>query len=79
MEFLRYSILQFVSDQGVYIEDRISLADQFKTISTPSDLFAVMITLMILSLAFFMMVVSFSQKVKDLTWEQGVLRSIGLT
>lgn len=34
---------------------------------------------MILSLAFFMMVVSFSQKVRDLTWEQGVLRSIGLT
>mmetsp|Transcript_6434 Transcript_6434/g.8618 ORF Transcript_6434/g.8618 Transcript_6434/m.8618 type:complete len:92 (+) Transcript_6434:3322-3597(+) len=51
----------------------------FKMMSAPADLFAVFISLMILTLAFFMMTVSFSQKVRELTWEQGVLRSIGLT
>lgn len=41
--------------------------------------FGYFVTVMILTLTFFMMTVSFSQKVRELAWESGVLRSIGLT
>ena len=41
--------------------------------------YAYLVSFMILILSFFMMTVSFSQKMRDLEQEQGVLLSIGLT
>lgn len=51
----------------------------FEMMSAPTNAFAGFITIMVLTLVFFMMTVSFSQKIRELAWEQGVLRSIGLT
>ena len=76
---IRYGLLQHVNDMTVYVNDKFTIDDTIKTMSAPADAFAVFISLMILTLAFFMMTVSFSQKIRDLSWEQGVLRSIGLT
>ena len=45
----------------------------------PVTAYAYFLAIMVLTLAFFMMAVSWTQKMKELTWEQGVLRSIGLT
>ena len=41
--------------------------------------FAYLVALMVLNLAFFMMTVSFSQKMREMAWESGVLRAIGLS
>ena len=41
--------------------------------------FAYFISIMVLTLSFFMMTVSFGQKMRELAWESGVLRAMGLT
>ena len=38
-----------------------------------------LLSLMIMVLTFFMLVMAFTQKARDLTWEHSVLRSIGIT
>jgi len=79
LETIKYGLMQFVNDKGVYVDDRFSVEEFFKMMSAPTTAYAYFMSIMILTLAFFMMIVSFSQKMKELTWEQGVLRSIGLT
>ena len=41
--------------------------------------YVAMLSLMIMTLTFFMLVMAFTQKARDLTWEHSVLRSIGIT
>ena len=45
----------------------------------PFDAYSYFVAIMVLLLSFFMLIVSFTQKMHDLEWEQGVLRAIGLT
>ena len=47
--------------------------------SAPAIAFAYFISIMVLTLSFFMMTVSFGQKMRELAWESGVLRAMGLT
>ena len=76
---IRYGLMQFVNVQSVYVEDRFAIEDSFKAMVAPAAALGVFISLMILTLSFFMMTVSFSQKIRELAWEQGVLRAIGLS
>jgi len=78
-KIVRYGLLQHVNDMQVFIQDKYTVADMFAVMAAPAESFSVILALMILTLVFFMMTVSFSQKVRELSWEQGVLRSIGLT
>ena len=71
--------MQFVSDMTITIEDRFELEEFFDGLLTPFNAYTYFVCMMVLLLSFFMMIVSFSQKMHDLEWEQGVLRAIGLT
>ena len=55
------------------------MADFFDTIEPPFKGYLLFICVLMLLLSFFMMTVSFSQKMRDLEWEPGVLRAIGLS
>ena len=76
---VRYGLMQFVNDKSIYVMDKFAIDQMFNLISAPSEIFAYFLSFMILTLAFFMMTVSYTQKIRDLAWEQGVLRAIGLT
>lgn len=69
MKKIRYGLLEYVNDMSVYVEDKFGVEDTFAMMKAPADAFAVFISIMILTLAFFMMTVSFSQKVRELGWE----------
>lgn len=76
---VRYGLLQRINDKHVFIQDRFSIDALFEMMSAPTYAFAYFMSLMILTLAFFMMTVSFSQKMRESAWESGCLRAIGLT
>ena len=42
-------------------------------------MYILVLSIMIMILTFFMLVVAFTQKTRDLTWEHGALRSMGMT
>ena len=71
--------MQFVDDSRVMMEDRYSIDDFFKKMILPYDAYVFFVSIMVLLLSFFMLIVSYTQKMHDLEWEQGVLRAIGLT
>ena len=71
--------MQFVDDQQVIMEDRHGIDEFFQKLLTPFDAYVFFISMMVLLLSFFMLIVSYTQKMHDLEWEQGVLRAIGLT
>ena len=79
MAEVRYGLMQFVNDKNLFIEDKFGVEDTFKMMGAPTKAFGYFVSLMILCLSFFMMTVSVGQKMRDLTWESGVLRSIGLS
>ena len=76
---IKFGMMQFVQDSTVIVSDKFSLNVFFDGITMPFLAYTYFVALMILLLSFFMMIVSFSQKMRDLEWEQGVLRAIGLT
>ena len=76
---IRHGLTQFVNDRQIFIQDSFTVGDLFESMSAATTNFGYFVTVMILTLTFFMMTVSFSQKVRELGWESGVLRSIGLT
>ena len=51
----------------------------FDETRTKMLLYVFLLSLMIMVLTFFMLVMAFTQKARDLTWEHSVLRSIGIT
>ena len=57
----------------------MEIEEFFKELLLPFDAYAYFVSTMVLLLSFFMLIVSFTQKMHDLEWEQGVLRAIGLT
>lgn len=61
------------------VEDDWIIHDLFKSFTNPLLFYGLLITFMVSLLSFFMMVVAFGQKMRDLRWEQGVLRAMGLT
>ena len=76
---IKFGLMQFVSDQTITVSDRFELEEFFVGLLTPFNAYTYFVCMMVLLLSFFMMIVSFSQKMHDLEWEQGVLRAIGLT
>ena len=61
--------MQFVSDPIIMIVDRFNLEDFFIGLLTPFNAYTYFVSMMVLLLSFFMMIVSFSQKMHDLEWE----------
>lgn len=62
-----------------FVETRPGVEATMDSMMAPIRAFAYILCTMIMTLSFFMMTVSFSQKVRDLAYEQGVLRAVGLT
>jgi len=60
LDKVRYSIMQHINDISIYVDDRFNLAKVFAEMAAPANIFTITISLMILSLSFFMMTVSFS-------------------
>ena len=78
-EHIKYGLLEYIVDFQVFVSEKHTLADFFDTIEPPFAGYLLFICVLMLLLSFFMMTVSFSQKMRDLEWEQGVLRAIGLS
>jgi len=57
---IKYSLMQFVNDKNIFIDDRFSVEEFFQMMTAPTTAFAYFMAIMILTLAFFMMTVSFS-------------------
>ena len=76
---IKYGLLQFVKTMNIMSMSNHSLEKFYAGMRGPQEGYSAFVNLMILILSFFMMIVSFSQKVNDLEFEQGVLLSIGLT
>lgn len=51
----------------------------FDELQNKMQFYVIVLSLMIMTLTFFMLVMAFTQKARDLTWEHSVLRSIGIT
>ena len=68
-----------MNDKNAIVQDRFSIDAMFKMMGAPATAFAYFISTMVLTMSFFMMTVSFSQKLRELAWESGVLRAMGLT
>ena len=62
-----------------YAMNKFSVQEQIKMLASPLIAFSVLITVMTLTLAFFMMIASFTQKIREYRREVSILSSIGLT
>lgn len=78
-EEIKYGLLYYITDFTILVSEKYALDDFFSSVIAPQSLFIYFITSMMLILGFFMTAVSYTQKMQDLSYEQGVLRSIGLT
>ena len=73
-------MLKFIGqDFRILVDDVWLDLDFFQSIELPFKFYLVTISALMLTLSFFTMTVSFSQKMRDLEWEQGCLRAIGIT
>ena len=68
-----------MKDQALVSWDKRGMAVWYKDMEMKMKLYVMMLSAMIMTLTFFMLVVAFTQKTRDLTWEHGVLRSMGMT
>ena len=66
---VRFSIMQHINDMSIYVDDRFAVQEMFARMKFSTTVFAMFFSVMILILTFFMMTVSFSQKIRDHTWE----------
>ena len=73
-------MLKFANrDFRIIVDDVWLNLDFFSGIEPPFKLYLMIISALMLTLSFFTMTVSFSQKMRDLEWEQGCLRAMGIT
>ena len=66
-------------DQALVVLDRKTSDVWFRDMEIKMKAYVLILSLMIMVLTFFMLIVAFTQKTRDSTWEHGVLRSIGMT
>ena len=76
---MKDGLFKLVDGYNYYVYDKFSVEDFFAELEMPAVAFGAFITIMTLTLAFFMMTASFSQKIREQAWESGVLRAIGIT
>ena len=76
---IMFGVGQQIRDQALTTYDKRSSLVWFDDIQAKMQLYVIMLSLMIMTLTFFMLVMAFTQKARDLTWEHSVLRSIGIT
>ena len=66
-------------DQALVVLDIKTSDVWFRDMEIKMKAYVLVLSLMIMVLTFFMLIVAFTQKTRDSTWEHGVLRSIGMT
>ena len=66
-------------DQALVVLDIKTSDVWFRDMEIKMKAYVLILSLMIMVLTFFMLIVAFTQKTRDSTWEHGVLRSIGMT
>ena len=66
-------------DQALLMLDKKSMSIWFKDMELKMKVYVLILSVMVMVLTFFMLIVAFTQKTRDSTWEHGVLRSIGMT
>ena len=59
--------------------DKRTNAKWFDDMGVKMKAYVLILSCMVMVLTFFMLIVAFTQKTRDSTWEHGVLRSIGMT
>jgi ABC-type lipoprotein release transport system permease subunit len=66
-------------DQALVVFDKRTIDAWFKDLEIKMKVYVLILSCMIMVLTFFMLIVAFTQKTRDSTWEHGVLRSMGMT
>ena len=68
-EEIKYGLLHFITDFTIAVSEKYGLEDFFNKLVQPQQGYIGFITIMMLVLGFFMTSVSYSQKMRDLSYE----------
>jgi ABC-type antimicrobial peptide transport system permease subunit len=78
-EFVMNSLRNFVTDDLTQVVDTVTLVESTQTALDLLNYFFIAVTVIAVTLCFFVLWLSFTANIRENAWELGVLRALGLT